>query len=555
MKKINLILVLCLSSCLGFAQIILTVAGGPNYGFSGDGGFAVNAKLNAPNGVAADIYGNIYIADTYNYRIRKVSSTGIITTIGGNGSYGFSGDNGPATSAKFWTPVAVAVDASGNIYIADRDNNRIRKITASTGIITTIAGTGTPPNNWGYNGDGIAATSATLTHPTGVAVDASGNVYIADNDVCRIRKITASTGIISTVAGSGVCGPPPGGYGDGGPATSALLQYPHDVAVDASGNLYIADEYNHKIRKVTASTGIITSLAGTGTSGFSGDNGLATVAMLNNPVSVTVDASGNVYFADPNASRVRKINSSGIITTVTGNGTHGYNGDGILASSAQLYDPIGVAVNTSNGNLYIVDAGNINGIQKDRIRLVTSSCPAIAGPNKTNNQDCCTYSWPGVQIGGPSVPNMTYSWSPNTNLSSTSIAQPISTWQTVGTPKVYTVTVSNANCASATSQVTVTAIAAGYNSCCGRIGMNSIDLTEERKINISPNPTNGIITIEVKEEIQSIVITDITGRIMYNVNNVVSGSYSVDLSKDPKGIYLVKVIGDGIERVEKVILQ
>ena len=217
--------------------------------------------------MAVDASGNLYIADTGNNRIRKVSATGIITTVAGNGSAGYSGDGGPATSAQLDGPEGVAVDGSGNLYIADTCNNRIRKVSA-TGIITTVAGNGSA----GYSGDGGPATSAQLSLPAGVAVDGSGNLYIADSGNNRIRKVSA-TGIITTVAGNGS----PGYSGDGGPATSAQLNQPAGVAVDASGNLYIADSSNNRIRKVSA-TGIITTVAGNGFDGYSGDGGPATSA-------------------------------------------------------------------------------------------------------------------------------------------------------------------------------------------------------------------------------------------------------------------------------------
>src|SRR5438876_70388 len=221
------------------SQTINTVAGGG----AGDGGAATDASLNQPRGVALDASGNLYIADQSNLRIRKVdAAAGIITTVAGNGSPAFAGDGGAATSASLNEPSGVAVDASGNVYIADQSNHRIRKVDAATGIITTVAGNGSPA----FAGDGGAATSASLNNPDGVAVDASGNVYIADQSNHRIRRVPAATGIITTVAGNGS----PAFAGDGGAATSASLNYPDRVALDASGNLYIADQNNHRIRKV-----------------------------------------------------------------------------------------------------------------------------------------------------------------------------------------------------------------------------------------------------------------------------------------------------------------
>ena len=334
------------------AQIIKTVAGNGTYGYSGDGGIADSAKLNSPFGVAVDASGNLFIADEYNKVIRKVSTNGIITTVAGNGTYGYSGDGGSATSAKLNYPTGVAVDASGNLFIADEENHRIRKVSTS-GVITTVAGNGTK----GYNGDGGIADSAELYYPTGVAVDASGNLFIADQYNNRIRKVSKS-GIITTVAGNGYgAGTNNGGYsGDGGSAISAELNGPNDVAVDAIGNLFIADQGNNVIRKVST-TGIITTVAGNGILGYSGDGGSADSAELNYPTGVAVDASGNLFIADYNNHRIRKVSTNGITTTVAGNGTPGYSGDGGSADSAELYYPSGVAVDAS-GNLFIADLNN-----------------------------------------------------------------------------------------------------------------------------------------------------------------------------------------------------
>jgi RHS repeat-associated protein len=325
------------------AYIIETVAGDRTYGYSGDGGPAEQAKFRGPTGVAVDAPGNLYIADRENNCIRKVDTSGIITTVAGDGTWGYSGDGGPAEQAKLRSPHGVAVGASGNIYIADSSNNCIRKVDTS-GIITTVAGDGT----YGYSGDGGPAAQAKLSSPSGVAVDAPGNLYIADTTNHCIRKVDTS-GIITTVAGDGTRD-----YsGDGGPAAQAKLDYPWGVAVDASGNIYIADSFNNCIRKVDTS-GIITTVAGDGTWGYSGDGGPAAQAKLRHPWGVAVDASGNIYIADTTNHCIRKVDTSGIITTVAGDGTWGYSGDGGPAAQANLHHPWGVAVDAS-GNIYIAD--------------------------------------------------------------------------------------------------------------------------------------------------------------------------------------------------------
>jgi uncharacterized protein YjiK len=339
---------------------ITTVAGNGTCGYSGDNGPATSAAIGDVD-VAVDTAGNLYIADGYN-RIRKVSN-GVITTVAGNGTAGFSGDGGPATSAQLNTPYGVAVDAAGDLYIADSYNGRIRKV--SNGTITTVAGGGSP-------GDNGPATSAELLGPYGVAVAAAGNLYIGDAGNCLIRKV--SNGLIATVAGNGTCG-----YsGDNGPATSAEMNEPAGVAVDSSGNLYIADTYNYVIRKV--SNGVITTVAGNGASGYSGDNGPATSAELWQPTGVAVDAPGNLYIAGGNDYRVRKV-SGGVITTVAGDGTQGFSGDNGPATSAKLGNASGVAVDTA-GNLYIVDTGN-NLIRKvtDGVITTVAGGGAVPGDN------------------------------------------------------------------------------------------------------------------------------------------------------------------------------
>jgi uncharacterized protein (TIGR03437 family) len=375
---------LCLCSPMsGQTSIINTVAGSGATGtfshgnFAGDGGPATSALLDQPGSVFVDGSGNLFIADTQNSRIREVAAgTGIITTVAGTGCCGDTGDGQLATTALLNQPQGVAVDGSGNIYIADTVNNVVRKVAAGTGIITTIAGR---VGQVGDYGDGGPASAALLWSPAGVGVDAAGNVYIADTVNNVIRKISVSNGTIgniSTVAGGTpviACGTDEGFNGDGGKATSAELNRPQGVFVDASGNIYIADTENNRIRKVSTS-GTITTVAGNGTGVYSGDGVAATSTGVASPNGVWVDASGNIFIANTLNSRIREVAAgSGIITTVAGDGAPGFFGDGMPPTNAGLNHPGGVAVDAS-GDIFIADTGN------DRIRevsLSTAPPPAI----------------------------------------------------------------------------------------------------------------------------------------------------------------------------------
>ncbi|MBI3378080.1 MAG: hypothetical protein HY035_06750 [Nitrospirae bacterium] len=342
------------------ARIIDTIAGNGQSGFSGDGGPATQAMLSNPYGAVVDSAGNIYIADLSNQRVRKVDAAGIITTAAGNGQGGFSGDGGAATQASFQYPFGIAVDSAGNIYITDTSNHRIRKVDTS-GVITTVAGNG----QYGFSGDGGSAIQARLYYPFGVTVDTVGNIYIADLGNQRIRKVDTN-GVITTAAGDGESG----FSGDGGPAISARLNNPYGVTADNAGNIYIADFQNQRIRKVDTS-GIITTVAGNGQYGFSGDGGPATQAMLYYPFGVAVDSAGNIYIADHDNHRIRKVDTSGIITTVAGTGQYGFSGDGGAPTQAMLNHLNGVAVDTG-WNVYIADTSN------NRIRKIFLSS-ALAG--------------------------------------------------------------------------------------------------------------------------------------------------------------------------------
>lgn len=397
------------------------VAGNGKAGFSGDNGPATLAALNQPTGVTADAAGNIYIADNGNNRIRTVPASGVISTVAGTGDYRFNGDNLPATLAALNSPTDVAVDSAGNIYVCELVGNRVRRVSAMTGIISTAAGTGTA----GFSGDGgpasaamlnepiglfidtkdqiyiadsrrirrigvggviqtvagisdylpvqdgIPATQASLASPAAVAVDATGVVYIADSGVSLVRKVGLD-GIIRTVAGTGVAG-----FLDGTVATKAELNQPSGIAVDANTVLYIGDTLNSRVRKVSSS-GVITTIAGNGMYKFGGDGGPASAGLLNQPGDVAIDSHGNIYISDSLNHRVRRIDATGAISTIAGNGIAGFSGDGGTATRASLDKPIGLALDSS-GNLFIADYNN------NRVRKVSTSgaiTTAVGGGNQ-----------------------------------------------------------------------------------------------------------------------------------------------------------------------------
>jgi hypothetical protein len=346
-----------------YAQTITTIAGNGTAGYSGDGGQATAAEINVPIPLAVDGAGNIYINDTFNYRIRKVNTSGVISTIAGNGSSGFSGDGGPATAAELNFPRGIDVDGAGNIYISDQSNHRVRMVNTS-GFINTIVGNGTS----GFSGDGGQATAAELASPGYLAIDGTGNLYIADYGSQSVRIVNTS-GIINLYAGNGTAG----FSGDGGQATAAELNTPVGLAIDGANNLYITDYTNYRIRKVD-NTGIMSTFAGTGTNGFSGDGGQATAAKISNCQGLCLDGVGNVYIADYANARIRIVIPSGVINTIAGNGTVGFSGDGGPATAAELSSPTDVALDAS-GNLYVVDAGN------NRIRKVTGIPQGISQIN------------------------------------------------------------------------------------------------------------------------------------------------------------------------------
>jgi sugar lactone lactonase YvrE len=344
--------------------IITTVAGTGEYGFSGDGSSPLNAQLGNPQAVAADADGNLLIADSGNCRIRRITGADpLITTVAGNGDCAFYGDGGAAAESALSLARGVAVDSAGNVLIADSDNYRVRRMDANTGTISTVGGNGESA----LLGDNGPATQAVINYPLVITFDGNGNLYVGDSDN-RVRRIDASSGLIASVAGGG----PTGDIGDGQPATAANVWAPSGLAFDRSGNLYIADTGHARVRKVDVETGVITTVAGTGEEGFSGDGGPALQATLSMPRNLAIDADGNLFIADDGNLRIRKVNlATGVITTWAGNGIRGFSGDGGPASLASVSAAWNFVLDPT-GNLYLADYDNARIRRVDRAGVITT---------------------------------------------------------------------------------------------------------------------------------------------------------------------------------------
>lgn len=355
-KRGLLVTALTLAAALAWAapaQAIHTVAGNGSYSYFGDGGPATLAGLTWPLGVAVGADGDVYLALPETPSLRRVTPDGTISAFAGNGTFGFSGDGGPATSARLSGVEDVAVGPDGSVFFADSYNNRIRRV-APDGTISTVAGSGPVGNVSGFGGDGGPATGALLDNPVAVAVAPNGTLFISDGDNYRIRKVTPG-GTISTIAGNGVRG----FSGDGGPATSASIDYPHGLAATADGAVYLADVNNNRVRRI-APDGTISTVAGNGVAGFGGDGGPATAASLNAPIAVAPSADGGLFISDTVNNRIRRLAPDGTISTIGGGGSVGegmgnFAGDGGPLSDARLNAPTGLAIGP-DGTLYIADA-------------------------------------------------------------------------------------------------------------------------------------------------------------------------------------------------------
>ena len=504
------------------AQTIETIAGTGTTGYSGNGGPATLAQLNTPSDLIYDASGNLYVTDFYNNVIRKIDRYGIITVFAGNGTGSYTGDGFPATAAGLNHPCAMLFDHYGEMILSDNGNNVIRKID-TLGIITTIAGNGTS----GSFGDGGPATNAQFHTPNRMSYDMDGNIYVADYGNHKIRKIS-TTGIISTVAGTGY----PGFNSDGIAATLAQISQPTDVVFDHAGNMYICDQLNQRIRKVD-SLGIISTVAGNGGFGSTGDGGMATDATFSYASSIFIDDFGNIIITDSYGNSVRKVDTLGYISTIVGNGTAGYFGDGGPATDAEL-QMTWYARTDKCGNMVIADAGN--GV----IRKVNyfSILPPIVGPSSVSTDS--TIILTNAVPGG--------SWS--------------------ATPS------SSATIDSATGVLTASAEASGiiivnYTGDCGT-ATDTITivpaLSTETVVNndltmsLVPNPSKGIFSITGIMDVAisnnlSVIISDVEGQVYAQKEMVIydrSFTLPVDIGEDtPAGLYFVRVTVNGKSIVMK----
>lgn len=641
--KKNILRVICaigtlLTSTVSYSQTMSTYAGTGAASYSGDGGAATLATLRLPNGVATDAAGNVYVCDNANYRIRKITTAGVISTIAGTGAVGYSAahEGVLATTAFVSATGGIEVDAAGNIYFADLGNNTIRKISTS-GIITTVAGT---PTVAGYSGDGGAATAAKLNAPYDVAVDAAGNLYIADQNNHCIRKVTTA-GVISTICGNGLIGL--GAAGDGGPAISAKLQYPHSVEVDAAGNIYISDYGNNRIRKINTAGTINTIVGAVGLPyGYTGDGGPATAARIYYPEGLDVDNAGNLYFCDWTNHAIRKVGTSGIINTIAGTGTSGATGDGGLATLARLNRPTAVAVRASDGDVFIADNEN------NKVRRIKVGDAPFFTAGLSRNVTVCpiefttldsavrvddlnvgeTLTWSGVDL--PSNGTLVASYS---TLSTGSTVTPVGvtyapftgfvgldTFTIRVTDGIYSDTItiyitslgtpdegaisgadsvcpglsitltntatggtwssSNTAVATVSASGVVTGVAAGSatisyfasNFCATTYTTHDVRVIatvpcisavaeavngSEPEITITPNPSNGNMTIKIASataRIHDAAIYDVTGRKLAEYKLQSGKATHLTFDGGP-GIYMMVVNGNGIKHTQKIIIE
>jgi hypothetical protein len=511
-----------------YAQIITTITGNGINMDSGNNIPAVSAGIMSPTSGVFDSHGNYYFSERFGNKVRKISLGGIISTFAGTGIAGYSGDSGAASLAKLNNPLGLAIDHFDNLFIAEINNNTVRKVNINTGIIYTFAGNGIALEN----GDGGPATNASIFSPQWLCVDNNNNLYISDLDN-RIRKVDAITGIINTIAGKGGA---VGFSGDNGPADSAQLNGPAGICTDNFNNLFIADYYNDRIRKVDATTNIIITIAGNGIGTYNGEGVLATAAQLN-PCNLNFDYNGNLIVADLGNNRVRKIDNSGYIHTITGNGTAGFGGDNNQAISAQIFHPEGVATDLC-GNLYIADQGN------QRIRKVwfnTDTIPQVnlaVTPNDTvitgtqvtttatatNHGTVTSYQW--VKNGANASTNSTYTYTP------------------VNGDSVYCIVTVRA-CTGRMYTDTTTAI---HITVTGDAGVAN---TTNSTIHTYPNPVTDVLHVATTEP-QHYVLHNLMGVAI--LQGSVDKQNSIDMKAIPTGIYLLQLTNhEGQREVVRVV--
>ncbi len=508
-----------------YGQVINTYAGNGTAGYTADGVYANTTAINSPWGVAIDRFGNIYIGDSPNNRVRKVNTSGIISTFAGDGTSGFSGDGGQATAARLFNPSGVAVDWAGNVYIADNGNNRVRKV-ATTGIITTIAGTGSTS----YGGDGGPATAATLVPPDGIGADSAGNVYVSS--AYAVRKISIA-GTIDRIAGDGVN---IGNSGDGGPATAALIGQSSDIRVDKAGNVVFTDYYNHCVRKIDAA-GIITTIAGNSVPGFGGDGGPATAGLLSSPVGVDIDDAGYVYIGDRDNARIRKVSPSGIITTIAGDGANAYYGDGGHPLLAALRKPHAITHDPC-GSIYYCDR------LSNRIRVIQDLSIPFAGVVVGIDSVC-----PGdsVQLTD-SVPGGVWSVTNTTvaNISPTGyVTGIVAGYDTVR----YTVTYF-CGTKSAEKVIKVRSAASCSTTSVGAVG-------QPVGSSVYPNPSDGSFIVTVRAAMTGdahVVITNMVGQQVQAMNIPVNKASAVKIDV-PAGVYALTITAGANSYVHRVVVR
>ncbi len=529
------IVVLLVLSINTKCQIINTIAGTGVVANTGDGGPASAAALNYPSGITFDLDGNLYIAmGNSGHRIRKISPVGIITTIVGTGSAGYSGDGGLATNALMKNPQDVAVDTAGNIFIAETQSHVIRRVDAVTGIITTVAGIGVD----GFNGDGGPASVAQLSNPNALCFDKFGNMFIGDHGNYRVRKVTPA-GIISTFAGNGN----PFFFSDYGLADTSAISGAYGLCADDTGNLYIADGYA-RVRKVNMS-GIISTFAGT-TNGSSGDEGPATSAQIV-PIRVKFDQAHKLYIAESAGfNKVRVVDASGIIHTVAGNGASTFSGDGGPATAASVYYAAGIAIDAC-GSLYISD------LNARRIRKVTYP-PILTTPTITLNSSISSAP-PGTSVTiNATITNAGSSyiihWL-NKGVEFTTTTVPSVTYtKVVGTDTITARVVSTATygCYDSTTSSGWVVTASGVGTSPG--------LSEgEEVLRMWPIPTKDVLHIDDVAVLSSYRIYNIVGLLMGS-GELKEGGNVIDVRELPAGMYVVEVSGNnGVRVVRKVIKQ